>query len=191
MKVKIFLLILIIISSCTFVLFNIDNDKDSYINQIDKIEAWQNPKKINVYIEENIHKPLALAAFKQWDKKLGFVINFKFVDSQDKAQIELNFIQSFENNNSNQAGITHIYSENKFIKNAKILICIKDPITKKDMDEKIIYQLTLHEIAHALGAIGHSDDKNDILYPSTDINATGELSKRDINTVLDIYKKHK
>lgn len=168
-----------------------DNNKDSYINQIDKIEVWQNPKKINVYIEENKYKPLALVAFKQWDKKLGYAINFKFVDSQDKAQIELNFIQSFENNNSNQAGITHIYSENNFIKNAKILICAKDPISKKDMDEKIIYQLTLHEIAHALGAIGHSDDKSDILYPSADINASGELSKRDINTVLDIYKKHK
>lgn len=61
----------------------------------------------------------------------------------------------------------------------------QDPLTANE-----IYAVALHECGHSLGILGHSNDKNDIMYPVARDNSTGtvSLTPRDISTIKLLYR---
>ena len=74
----------------------------------------------------------------------------------------------------------------------EIVFYLKDPLNNF-FTENQIYNTALHEIAHALGFMGHSNDKNNIMYLSKDsiveFNDIREcLTEADINTIKLLYK---
>jgi predicted Zn-dependent protease len=50
-----------------------------------------------------------------------------------------------------------------------------------------IYETVLHEMGHALGLMGHSDDPRDIMYPELSPAPGRGLSARDRNTLRQLY----
>jgi predicted Zn-dependent protease len=56
-------------------------------------------------------------------------------------------------------------------------------------DPSAIYMMVLHEMGHALGLIGHSDDPRDIMYPRFSVDAEQGLSVRDRNTLRELYAR--
>lgn len=52
-----------------------------------------------------------------------------------------------------------------------------------------IYQVILHEMGHALGLLGHSDDTRDVMYPSASRREGRGLSDRDRNTLRELYAR--
>lgn len=57
-----------------------------------------------------------------------------------------------------------------------------------DQPQKRILATARHEMGHALGIWGHSDNKNDALYFSH-VRDSPEISPRDINTLKKIYEQ--
>jgi tetratricopeptide (TPR) repeat protein len=68
----------------------------------------------------------------------------------------------------------------------KINTKIFENMTEEQIKAKI-KQIAMHQIGHAIGIYGHSDDPADIMY--SDFKAT-KLSERDIKTIREIYKDH-
>lgn len=62
------------------------------------------------------------------------------------------------------------------------LIAIKD----EEIRMFVLQNVVTHELGHALGLLGHSQERSDMMFPVTDENS--RLSARDINTLLKIYE---
>jgi predicted Zn-dependent protease len=55
-----------------------------------------------------------------------------------------------------------------------------------NLDE--IHETVLHEIGHALGLMGHSDDPDDIMFPAVTDRSEMGLSDRDRRTLAALYE---
>lgn len=65
-------------------------------------------------------------------------------------------------------------------------ICVKPTEGLPDDQAKIrIKQIAMHQIGHAIGVFGHSNNPDDIMFSDFKVTV---LSKRDINTIREIYK---
>lgn len=77
------------------------------------------------------------------------------------------------------------------LKETKIKFYLKDPEDNFFTTDQI-YNTALHELVHALGFMGHSDNKENLMFASRDSiwekgNPRYELSEADINTVKLLY----
>ena len=130
-------------------------------------------------------------AFSEWQK--SGIVSFKEVSSN--PNIEIKFKQNSVD--IKEYGVKYVvaYTEHNVSDNVlqKMIICFYD----KNADnvyfsQNQIYNTALHEIFHALGFIGHSYDKNDIMYASKDSQSVRDdirasLSQKDINTLRILY----
>lgn len=78
------------------------------------------------------------------------------------------------------------------LKNMEIIFYLKD-LQGKYFSQNQVYNTALHEIVHALGFMGHCNDKENIMYLTKDsaslLNDSREdLTEADINTVKLLYK---
>ncbi len=132
-------------------------------------------------------------AFLEWEKNLDQ--NLYFEENNDMPNIIIKFD---ENNPANPdvkryvvAYTSPIIQLNE-LKNMEMVFYLKDPMDNY-FTENQVYNTALHEIAHALGFMGHSNDKNNIMYLSKDsiveFNDIREcLTEADINTIKLLYK---
>ena len=134
-------------------------------------------------------------AFENWQNATNGVIKFQEVQNPKVAQIGVTFVehldQKYTKNNPNlSAVVTPVFKD---IKLEKMDIEMKrvDAYSREYTSDKLL-SLAQHEIGHALGLWGHSANEDDVMYYSGDMvdhtTVAKELSNRDINTVLLLYK---
>jgi predicted Zn-dependent protease len=133
-------------------------------------------------------------AFQTWETASGKQVSFQFVDALAKADIDCLWSADTTGLRSPwEAGDTRIKDngKNNDIQHATITI-----VTTKDSDRKLpntvnhVHNVALHEIAHALGLVGHSPNEADILYFGEKPNAqtARTLSARDLRTLAHLYQ---
>lgn len=118
--------------------------------------------------------------FEEADKNPDIIIKFNAhnpADSEDKKYVVAYTVPILNINN---------------LKQMEIEFYLKDS-TGKDFSKNQVYNTALHEIVHALGLMGHSNNKEDIMYLTKDSASVindirEELSEADINTVKLLYK---
>ncbi|MCQ2754073.1 MAG: matrixin family metalloprotease [bacterium] len=133
------------------------------------------------------------SAFLEWEKATNHQILFEITDKN--PNILINFI---ENNPAKDdehkfvvAYTTPTINEN-ILKQMSISFYLRDP-QKNYFSKNQVYNTAVHEIAHALGFMGHSYNKEDVMYLAKDSIAVyndkrDELTTSDINTIKLLYK---
>lgn len=132
-------------------------------------------------------------AFLDWERVLKQQLIFSRDD--DNPNIIISFITKnpadIDKRKHVVAYTTPIISGN-ILKNMEIKFYLKNPYDNYYSANQI-YNTALHEIAHALGFMGHSNDREDIMFITKDSNLLekdlrDELREADINTILLLYR---
>ena len=136
-------------------------------------------------------------AFKTWEQQSKGLVQFKFVQSKQFSDIDVEFVDIVENcNDINAVGCTHMYSrDGRNFSKAVITIGVMNYTYSKNKgkvaktgslrNKENIYGVMLHEIGHAIG-LDHSKIPKSIMYPY-DLEMIQVLTPNDLNI---LYKKY-
>ena len=178
---------LLVIFICLFSIVYARVDNKTYTKDVDTLAVWINPKKIKVYIEPSPKAHIIKNAFDIWDSAMRSNMNFIFVKEAKGADITAGYVEQLE---GNAVGMTYpkyiTIQGGEYLSKAKISIAKKSPIGFNQRDGELL-KVTLHEIGHAIGILGHSNSINDIMYYSTASTKGTSPSLRDIDTVNKLY----
>ncbi len=165
-----------------------NEDADDYFNDIDFPSRWIKTP-IFVWVEHTDNNANLKNAFYTWQSALYPLISFQMVNKKEDANIIVVFGNPPSKCSSNDAvccTLPYGYTKNpKWIGKAEIYITRFTRYGTR-LSDNDIYGILVHEIGHAIGLIGHSKNKSDVMYPSTD-NYNLRPTRRDINTVKRIY----
>ena len=168
-----------------------DNDSGDYYNEIEQKTRWAKTP-IKVWIQHTNNNANLKNAFYTWQNALYPTIAFEMVNRKEDAQLQVVFGNLPQGSPKGAVGITQTRT---YLKNPSVLGIATIYLTQFDpygsrLSDNNIYGVLVHEIGHAIGIGGHSKNKNDVMYPSTD-NYNLRPTRRDINTVRKIYSSIK
>ena len=134
---------------------------------------------------------ILISSFMAWQNATHGLVRFMPVDDPRLANIECNWADSAYNLSlAAEAGEAVVHGEPSTVSHVNITILTCRPeLPNKKISLALVQQVSLHEIGHALGLGGHSDNAQDIMFCATDSNVEHvQLSQRDINTVILLYQ---
>lgn len=163
-----------------------------------KVMRWGNsPITYSFVVNDNVPKYFVTEienALTEWEKATDSVILFEENDRNPNIVIKFNNEQSLGKDDNQKFVVAYTSPMVNFnsLMTMEINFYLKDP-TGKYFSKNQIYNTALHEIAHSLGFMGHSDNKNDVMYLTKDsISESNDirenLSNADINTIKLLYQ---
>lgn len=163
-----------------------------------KVIRWGNPQVTYcIKLIDNLpqyYKNEVENALTDWSKALDFAITF--VEDCSSPNIIINFIEHNPAEDEDKKYIvaytSPIISNEELLKNMEIKFYVKSP-SGNFYSQNQVYNTALHEIAHAMGVMGHSNNKKNIMYLTKDNvgefeDSRDELTLADINTMKLLYK---
>lgn len=190
------------------ILFNNIAVGDSYIeNALDKglVTRWNvGSRPISINFEEPTNLKLykkefytmAKMAFDKWIEASDGSIKYVICKDKKTANIKVSFVDSIGKSKEHQGTTTFIsglathHKKNNILEYIDVQLSIKKP-NGNSFTAQEIYNTALHEFGHSFGILGHSINKNDIMYAVTEDESNfinQDLSKRDKNTLILLYK---
>ncbi len=129
------------------------------------------------------------ASLQEWADSSGGNVSFVFVQDKGKSDIDFAFSNDIKAvSNPAEGGEAKVYPGPQGIVKAQIVVLTLDPSPAQPMSESLMHWICLHEIGHALGMMGHSNQHNDVMYSSMPLSTGGRgLSDRDKNTLKHLY----
>ena len=117
----------------------------------------------------------ALSGFRQWESATDGLVRFEVIEASPRADITVRF-----NPASNDGATTNSFTKSEMVR-AEMQIGVK---RGRGSD---IACIAAHELGHALGITGHSDDRKDLMYPYQWAGKGCGISRRDLNTLSARY----
>lgn len=150
-------------------------------------KRWDNPKHINTYIQPGYGRTeLMKKAFGEWSRLTKDKVIFYYVDSPEKAQIDVQFGNKIlRAENPSTAGMTKMKMIGDKMYHATILIPLKTS-SGLELPKEMVYISMLHEIGHALGIQNHSKNPINIMYPTAS-STKKKITKYDLAELYRIY----
>lgn len=159
---------------------------------------WSKRKMpVRVYIQNSSDVPgyrasfegILKNAFSAWTDAIRGDFKFKFVDSAKNADI---FVK-WTNDTKDVASIAE-GGDVKFkhgptgLNHVDLTILTLNPSKDQPLTDELVSWISLHEVGHALGLLGHSANPKDVMFVSApQIAEVPTLTGRDKNTIVKLY----
>lgn len=169
------------------------NSDNNYLhNAIDstgQVHKW-NKKTIAIWVANSNYQTTVYQAFAKYNKTFPDLFKFMITQDRKKADIVVDIVNSLERSRGDgyyKQGNTDInYNQKGEINTAHIKLLQTDNHGNY-LSKTKLYAVAIHEIGHAIGIMGHSQSKNDVMYG---FNATSEFSAKDKETIRLMYSKN-
>ena len=150
-----------------------------------QIVKW-GKKDLKIYIEAGQYKNTILRGVSEFRNTFSDIFTLTETDNKNLSDIEVVFeARPTANPNSLELGQTiPQYDGNGTIQKSYMQLFTTHPITKEAITNSEIYATFLHEMGHAIGIVGHSQDSEDLMYASATRNT---YSEKDIATIKAMY----
>lgn len=127
-------------------------------------------------------------AFSDWKTEAGDRLTYVFVPLESNADITVNWSNDLHDVASiAEGGDTKFRGNGKGMDKAMIKLLLIDPAPQK-LTPELMRWITLHEVGHAFGLLGHSRTPQDIMYATTHgTESMPSLSARDGETIRKFY----
>lgn len=173
-----------------------------YADQLDKkIMRW-NDQTLNilVHIEDGSGLPdwnpdnirAVKAAFSQWEAAMGGRFRFLYMPDHRGTDVVVSWKGQHEaGDKSQEVGQNRTVTWGKYIAENNIELYLHQSQGYLYSPSNI-QSVAVHEIGHMMGIKGHSNHRDDVMYPQTTFDLGDppqQLSQRDINTMRLIYSR--
>ncbi|MBX9690054.1 MAG: tetratricopeptide repeat protein [Candidatus Obscuribacterales bacterium] len=173
---------------------------EDYLAQIprDKLQPWPKERNpIKIYIAPADGVPGYRPSFGQdlnraiyaWSQALKGVIDFGLVERPEQADISIHWEHGYKNALMKaEGGDCRTLANGEGLQKATITLLTDDPSSTDKLNDARVNWVALHEIGHALGISGHSNNPKDVMYfavPLTDDMPV--LSARDVKSFFRLY----
>lgn len=172
-------------------IINGDNYLNFAANSNGQIVKW-NKKNISVYVYDSEYNDIINQVLRKYNETFKGYFQLESASFPQQADIVIDVVDNFDSNDNQKelymAGITNTYFDNKSqnLKLAKVKMLSKYPKNNKKVSAQDFYASLMHEMLHALGIIGHSPDRKDLMYAVSG-NNKGEFTSRDRVTLKMMY----
>jgi len=132
------------------------------------------------------------SAFSEWEAAMGGRFRFLYMPDHRGTDVIVSWKGRHEaGDRGHEAGLNRTITWGKYIQENNIELYLHQ-------DQGYVYSpdniqsLALHEIGHMLGIKGHSNNREDVMYPEAQFEIGGpaeHLSQRDINTMRVLYTR--
>lgn len=157
---------------------------------------------LKVYIEDGSGTPgyrdyypdMMRKAFNEWQEKTNGKVSWQEVFSPQQANITCVWTAVAKPNGPGvEAGETKsTVGVNRFTGEQVIMrsrISVLTSLMGRNFSDTDTYKTCLHEVGHAIGMEGHSNQPSDIMYAVLNDAQTPYLKDRDINTITALYSE--
>ena len=157
---------------------------------------------LKVYIEDGTGTPgyrdyypdMMRKAFSEWQEKTNGKVSWQEVSSPQEANITCTWTAVAKPNGPGvEAGETKsTVGINRFTGEQVIMhsrISVLTSLMGRNFSDTDTYKTCLHEVGHAIGMEGHSNNPGDIMYAVLNDAQTPFLKDRDINTISALYSE--
>lgn len=166
-----------------------------------KITRWAIPEMpLKVWIERSPQgirnfQPAFIAqvprAMDAWMGVMDGHLSYEIVNSREEADIRVSWTNTIDTKGHNAdggtaytAGIMVPRIRDEMLQYTEVKIATFD-ILGNPQTSDVIYAVAIHELGHALGLMGHSDEPGDIMYAQN--QHISKPSQRDITTLRKLY----
>lgn len=155
------------------------------MNTKGQIVKW-GKRDLKIYIEDDAHKNIILKGVTEFSTVFSDIFTMSVVDNKNLSDIEVVFeARPVVNAKSLELGVTFPqYNDNGIIQKSHIQLYTMHPNAMRPITDDEIYSTFLHEMGHAVGVVGHSQESDDLMYASA---TRKTYSARDIATIKAIY----
>jgi Matrixin len=131
------------------------------------------------------YNQLVINCFQQWTTLTNGLVTFRFVPTINDSQIDIKWRRV---DRKSLGHCEYTWNKQGALYSAEIQIGISDGVLHNQYnDPGEVKHTILHEIGHALGLVGHSDQPGDMMYVPHQYGIT-QLSARDVDTLRWLYK---
>ena len=109
-------------------------------------------------------------SLKEWQLQSSGLISFEIIKASDGADVLVSWVAKLEASyNENPLGMSQLHRVDRDKFYVEMQICLRDPITAKPIPSDRMKVVLLHELGHAIGLWGHSNNKDDAMYFASNV----------------------
>ena len=141
-------------------------------------------------------KDILIKSFGDWQKASEDLVRFQFVPIGSDFDLECYFVSEDRKEtgglqNDAEAGEAKMLMDTNGLAKGKIYVLTKSLSSVLPLTDNRMRVICLHEIGHALGLAGHTDNPDDIMFYSTSFkDEWRNLSPRDGRTIQRLYSSN-